>query len=152
MKEKKYYLTEEGFEKAKLDYEKIRKELKKKLKEDAPEVLRSDDVNPDYISFRRELDLLEEKIMKLENVLRNAEVIKNPSEDCKEVRVGAKIIVEESGEESEFFLVGTVEADPALGKISEDSPVGKALLGYKEGDEIFISSNTTSYKIKRVYY
>ncbi len=153
MTKKKYYLTKEGLEKAKKDYEKAKKALQKKLKEDAPDLFRSDDVNPEFISFRKDLDILEEKVTKLEEILRDAETIEPPLEDCKEVRVGAKVVVEIQGKENEFTIVETMETDPASGKISVNSPVGKAILGKKEGDEITSSpKEKTIYKIKRVTY
>jgi len=152
MGDKKYYLTKEGFEKIKSDYDKLRKEKKEKLKE-VPEALHSEELNPEYLSFRRELGLLEEKISKLEEVLRNTEIIKSPSKNCKEVRLGATVTIEAGGQEDEFVLVGTMEADPVLGKISDESPVGRALLGAKEGDSVTISSRVkVVYKIKKVRY
>lgn len=153
MKEKKYYLTEYGLERVKKEYGTLKEERRKKLKNETPEVFHSEDVNPEYLAFRRELGILEEKIVKMEEVLRNAEVIKNPGKNCKEVQLGAHITVEAGGQEDEFLLVGTMEADPNNGKISNESPVGGALLGRKEGDEVTVSSTTkVVYKIKKVSY
>ncbi len=151
MTNKKYYLTKEGIEKLKDEHEELRKQLKKKLKEEAPGVFRSDDINPEYITFRKDLSVLEEKISKLEEVLRNAEIVKNNSKTRKDADIGARIIVESEGYEDEFILVGTMEADPAMGKISVESPVGKALMGSKEGEEVVIPSNKkVVYKIKKI--
>ncbi len=153
MMDKKYYLTKEGLEKTKREYEKLREERRAKLKESAPEVFHSGDLNPEYLSFRKELGEIEERLAKLEIVLRDAEITKPPQGECKEVRLGARITIEASGQIEEFILVGTMEADPALGKISNESPVGKALLGCKEGDMVVVSSRVeVTYKIKKVYY
>jgi len=152
MSNKKYYLTKEGYEKIRKDYEKLRAEKKEKLKE-VPEALHSEEMNPEYLAFRRELSLLEEKIAKLEEALRNAEVIKPPSKNCKEIRLGATVTIEAGGEEDEFTLVGTMEADPVQGKLSDESPVGRALLGAREGDSVTVSSKVkVVYKIKKVRY
>jgi transcription elongation factor GreA len=63
------------------------------------------------------------------------------------------VVVEVNGEEDEFQIVGTLEANPLLGKISNESPVGSALMGKKVGDEIIISSPVkTVYKIKKIKY
>ena len=70
------------------------------------------------------------------------------------IGLGAKVIVEIDHEaKDEFTIVGTLEANPALGNISNESPVGKALLGHKVGEEIIISSPIkTFYKIKKIKY
>jgi transcription elongation factor GreA len=69
------------------------------------------------------------------------------------VGVGAKIRVDVAGQKEEFILVGTLEANPALGKISNESPVGKALLGHKIGDEVVVPSPVEiKYKIKNIKY
>jgi len=145
-------LTKDGFEKVKKEYEELRVKKKEKLK-NTPEALHSEELNPEYLAFRRELGLLEEKIAKLDEVLRNTEIIKSSSKNCKEVKLGAKVTIEAGGQEDEFVVVGTMEADPVLGRISDESPVGKALLGAKEGDEITVSSKIqVVYKIKKVRY
>lgn len=153
MPEKKYYLTEEGLKKAKQEYEELKERRRKEIRENAPENLSSEDTDPEHISFRKEIGFLDAKIAKLEEVLRSAEITKPPPGKCKEVQVGARVTVEANGQVGEFSLVGTLEADPTLGKISDESPVGKALLGKKEGEEVAVSSPVkTIYKIKKVEY
>ncbi len=153
MANKKYYLTKEGLEKVKAEYEELREKKRSKLKTEAPEVFHSEDVNPEYISFRKDISVLEEKIAKMEEVIRGAEIIKPPQKDCKEVSLGAEVTVDVKGQEDKFTLVGTMEADPALGRISNESPVGRALFGRKEGEEVTVSSPIqTVYKIKKVEY
>ncbi len=69
------------------------------------------------------------------------------------VNLGAKVKIEVTGKNDEFMIVGTLEANPNLGMISNECPVGKALLGHKVGDEITISSPIkTTYKIKGIKY
>ncbi len=153
MANKKYYLTKEGLDKVKKEYEELKKEKRSKIKTEAPEVFHSEDVNPEYISFRKDMSVLEEKIAKMEEVIRGAQMIESPQKDCKEINLGAEITVDVKGQEDKITLVGTMEADPALGKISNESPVGKALFGRKEGEEVTVSSPIqTVYKIKKVEY
>ena len=64
-----------------------------------------------------------------------------------------RVKIDVDGQKDEFVIVGTLEANPALGKISNESPVGKALLGHKIGDEVLVSSPAEiKYKIKNIKY
>ncbi len=153
MSNNKQYLTKDGLEKARQEYEALRKERKEKLRNEAPEALHSEDVNPEYISFQKDMSVLNKKIAKLEDVIRNVEIIDSHDKDCKEVCLGAEVTVDVGGQEDKLTLVGTMEADPSVGKISNESPVGKALLGKKEGESVTVSSPIkTLYKIKKVTY
>ncbi len=153
MSNKKYYLTKEGLERIKKEQEELKAKRREKLKEEAPETTHTEDPDPEYLTFRKDLAVLEEKITKVESVLRNAEIIKSPSKDCKDIQLGAEVVIEANGQEDKFILVGTMEADPIFGKISDESPVGRALLGKKEGEEVRVSSKIeVIYKIKKVSY
>ncbi|MFH1643273.1 MAG: GreA/GreB family elongation factor [Patescibacteria group bacterium] len=155
MEEKKYYLTKKGSEKIKKEYDDLKERKLFKVREEAPRILYSEDLNPEYISFREDLTFIETRLMELENILKNTVVIKAPSGIAKkEVHLGATVTLEEKdGSNNEFMIVGTLEANPGEGKISSESPVGKALLGNKIGDEVIINSPVTlAYKIKKVKY
>ncbi len=154
MTEKKFYLTKEGLERIKKESEILKNLRSAKIKGEVPKILESEDLNPEYLSFQEDLNLLETRIMEIENVLKNAEIIKSPPKDKQNIiDVGAKILVEVDGEKDEFTIVGTLEANPSLGRISNESPVGKALIGHKKGDEIIVSSPIkTIYKIKKIKY
>lgn len=137
----------------KKEHEELKKKRKEKLKVEAPEASHSEDVDPEYLAFRKDLGILEGKIMKMEEIVRNAEIIKLPPKGCKEVRLGAEVVLDDQGKESKVILVGTVEADPILGKISDESPLGKAFLGKREGEEVAVCSTVQRiYKIKKVSY
>jgi transcription elongation factor GreA len=153
MSDKIYYLTKDGLEKVKKEREDLRKKRKEMIKVDSPEVFHSEEVNPEYLTFQKDLNILEERMAKLEDVIRNAKIIENPQGKEKKVQLGAEVTVDVGGQEDKLILVGTVEADPMLGKISNESPVGKALMGHKEGDEVTVSSPIqTVYKIKKIEY
>jgi transcription elongation factor GreA len=104
--------------------------------------------NAEYQTAREEQDRNEARISEVENILRNVEVIKKPKGDNK-VQLGSNIKLKSDGKTKEFQIVGTVEADPLSGKISDESPVGQALLGKKVGDsvELVTPSDTTSFKV-----
>ncbi len=105
--------------------------------------------NAEYSSARQEQERAESRISEIENILQNVEVIKKPKGDNK-VQLGSCVkLKSEAGIAKEFQVVGTVEADPLNGKISDESPIGQALLGKKEGEEVEIvtPAETTTYKV-----
>jgi transcription elongation factor GreA len=151
---KKFYLTKIGLENLEKEYDSLKKIRMAMTNNEVPKLLESEDLNPEYVSFQEDLERLEDRIVELENIFKNKEMIKPPTgERAGFVSVGAKVLTEVEGEKEEFTIVGTLEADPSLGKISNESPVGVALLGHKPGDEIVISHpKKTIYKIQKVEY
>ncbi len=137
--EKIFYLTKEGLER-------IKKELKylKELKL----------VNPEQAAFQRDLSLPESRLAELEHILKNSRTIEPPSRKKQNtVYLGATVLASVDGQDDEFTLVGHLEANPSLGRISNESPVGMALLGHRAGDRVVISSPVkTIYKIKKIKY
>ncbi len=152
--EKKFYLTQEGLERIKKEYQELAKIRNLKTKEEVPATWHSQDLNPEYLSYREDLNLLEVRLAELENVLKNAKLIEIPSKGQRGIiNLGATVVVEVEGQADEFKIVGSLEANPSLGRISNDSPVGRALLGHQIGDEVMVSSPIrTVYKIKKIKY
>jgi transcription elongation factor GreA len=150
----KFYLTKEGLEEIKKEYSALLKIRTAKTQSEAPNVLESQDLNPEYLSFKEDLELLETRLTELENVIKNAVIIEKPPKEREEyVDLGAQVQVEAGGQKGQFTIVGTIEANPDLGKISNESPVGRALLGHKTGDQVTITSPIkTIYKIKEIKY
>lgn len=108
--------------------------------------------NAEYQSARQEQDKNEARIQEVEHILQNVEIIKSPRSDGK-VQLGSKVkLKSEAGKTKEFQVVGTVEADPLEGKISDESPIGQALLGKKVGEavEIKTPAETAIYKIVEI--
>lgn len=103
--------------------------------------------NEEYSSARAEQKLAENRILDIEEILKNARIIEKPAGD--KVIVGSKVTVEVNGKEVTYEVVGPVEADPLNGKISDHSPIGKALLGRKAGEaaELITPKGKTEYKI-----
>jgi transcription elongation factor GreA len=152
---KKFCLTKEGLEKLKKEYETLKALRLAKLKGESPKILHSEDVNPEYLAFKEDIGFLESRIAELEYILKNFELIKFPPKEKQNiVNLGATVTLEEKdGHINEFMIVGTLEANPNEGKISSESPVGKALLGKKVGDEVIITSPIrVVYKIKKIRY
>lgn len=108
--------------------------------------------NAEYHEAKEDQGRQETRIEEIENILQNSEIIKAPKGDSK-VRLGSTVKLKtEEGKTKEFQVVGTVEADPLSGKISDESPIGKALLGKKVGEEVEIQTpaETTTYKIASI--
>lgn len=151
---KKFYLTKEGLKKLRAEYEFLKNLRISKMKGEVPKILESEDLNPEYLVFQQDLILLERKMAEFGNILKNVELIKTPpKKEQDKVGLGSKVILDVDGDVDEFTIVGTLEANPSLGKISNESPVGKALLGHEIGDEVIVSSPIkTVYKIRKIKY
>jgi len=154
MEERNFYISAKKLKEIKQEYERIKKNLSLKTKGEIPRVLNSEEMNPEYLLFQEDLNFFYSRQQELENILKNYKLIKPPSsKDQHRVNLGARVLVEIDGQKDEFEIVGTLEANPALGKISNESPVGKNLLGRKVGDEVVVSSPIkTVYKIKKITY
>lgn len=152
--EKKFYLTKEGLERIQKEYKSLKGLKLASVKGESPKILHSEDLNPEYLAFQEDISFLESRIAELENIIKNAELITPPPKQRQNiVDLGATILLEVDGQKDEFTLVGSLEANPSVGKISNESPVGKALLGHKAGDEVLISSPIkTIYRIKKIRY
>lgn len=106
--------------------------------------------NAEYQTARQEQEKLEARISEVEHILNNVEVITKPKGDSK-VQLGS-VVTLENGAKKQFQIVGTVEADPLNGKISDESPIGQALMGKKLGDSVEIKTpaDTHVYKITHI--
>jgi len=155
MDTKNYFLTKAKLKELKKEYEElVVLERKKSMESEAPKIFESENLNPDFVNFQDDLNFLRGRIDELKSVFENHTLIKKPSKDQKNiVGLGAKVKIEVDGQKDEFMIVGTLEANPVLGRISNESPVGAALLGCKVGDEITVPSPVkTIYKIKSIKY
>jgi len=148
------YLTKEGLEELKKEHETLKVLRSAKIKGEAPSILESEDLNPDYITFQEDLNFLETRIAELEYIIDKVEIIKRPLKAHKnKIDLGATVSVMIDGQKDEFTIVGTFEANPMLGKISNESPVGRALIGHTIGDSVTVSSPIKStYIIKKINY
>lgn len=152
--EKKFYLTKEGLEKLKKEMEELKRKRAQKMEKETPLISAPHGVDSEYLTFQEDLSFIESRIEELEEILRNYELIKPPPKGRQNiVQIGATVEVEVEGQIDEFTIVGPLEANPFLGKISHESPVGRALLNHKVGDEVIVQSAVkTVYKIKKIIY
>jgi transcription elongation factor GreA len=106
--------------------------------------------NAEYQSARQDQEKLETRISEIEHILQNVEVIAKPKGGGK-VQLGSTVTLKNSNTKK-FQVVGTMEADPLEGKISDESPLGQAVLGKKVGDEVEIKTpaETAIYKIVEI--
>jgi len=149
-------LTKEGYEEIVAEHENLvavrRAEVAQKLKEAIAQGDLSE--NADYDAAKNEQAELEERIYKLENMIRKAKIIDDSELAGDQVTVGltVKVLDIDEDEEEEFTIVGSTEADPFEGKISNESLVGAALLGKRAGDEIHVEvpDGIVSYKVLEI--
>ncbi len=149
-----YYLTKEGYERFREELEQLRKLREAKMRDEKPEMMHSEEINPEYLSFQEDLDLLENRIVELDTVVRNAQLLeKPPNGEQHIVRPGATVKVKANGRTDEFTIVGSMEANPSTGRISYESPVGKALLNREKNEQVTLSSPVTvTYTILDIHY
>lgn len=130
------FLTPAGAEKLKRELEQLKGPRRKEIAERLRHAISQGDLseNADYTSAKEDQAFLEGRIMELELLLRQATIVeRSPTND--KVSIGSEVIVAEDGRDAEvFIIVGAKEADPRAGKISHESPIGKALLGRQVGD------------------
>ena len=153
---KEILLTEEGFKKIEDELELLKTVRRKEVAERIKVAISFGDIseNSEYDEAKNEQAQLEERILKLENILRVAVIIDESSIDKNLVTVGSVVKIEfkdaltDEVEEDEYTIVGSAEADPSESKISNESPIGKALLGKVVGDEIDVQVPDGISKIK----
>jgi transcription elongation factor GreA len=150
---KTYNMTKEGVAELKIELENLvsqRKSVSDRIKTarefgDLAE-------NAEYSIARQEQERHEIRIGEIENILKNIKIIVAPK-NSNNVKLGSTVkLKSQSGTTKEFQVVGTVEADPMNGKISDESPIGKNLLGKKEGEMVEISTpaETNTFKIVNI--
>lgn len=154
-KNKKAYLTQEGFKKLQAELEYLTKDKRKEVAQRIKEAKEFGDLseNSEYEEAKNEQAFVEGRIAEVKNIIKNSVLISENNSSRDKISVGSKITVEVEGELTEFIIVGSTEADPLAGKISNESPIGKALLDKKPGDEISIEvpAGKLTYKIKKIH-
>ncbi|MFY9214617.1 MAG: transcription elongation factor GreA [Tissierellaceae bacterium] len=156
MAEKQVFLTAEGLVKIEEELNELKSVKRKEIAERIKVALNFGDIseNSEYDQAKNEQAQLEERIAKLENMLRNAKIIDEDQITTDKVSVGSKVVVKdlEFDEEMEYVIVGSAEADPYEGRISNESPLGSALLGYKIGEivEVNVPDGVIKYEIVNI--
>ena len=108
--------------------------------------------NAQYHAAKERQSFVEGRIAELEDLIRRASIIEQPKKGSGQVVVGSTVVVHIGGGEGRFTIVGSTEADPAVGLISNESPLGRALLEKKVGDKVQVQApaGTISYMIKKI--
>lgn len=153
---KEFLLTQEGYDKLEEELENLKVVKRKEVAERIKVAISFGDLseNAEYDEAKKEQAQVEERILKLENMVRKAVIIDESKIDLNVVTIGSIVKVKdlEFDEEVEYTIVGSTEADPYDGKISNESPVGKALLGRaaKEVVEVQVPDGVAKFKILEI--
>ncbi|WP_284071438.1 transcription elongation factor GreA [Clostridiisalibacter paucivorans] len=156
MTQKQVVLTLEGLKKIENELEHLKTVRRKEVAERIKQAIAFGDIseNSEYDEAKNEQAQVEERIFKLENMLKNATVIDDEDVSLDVVNVGAKVRVKdlEYDEEVQYSVVGSAESDPYEGKISNESPVGDALIGRKVGDivDVQVPDGIIRYEILEI--
>lgn len=147
---KQFHLTKNGVDELKAELEKLTS-LRSVIADRIKTAREFGDLseNMEYSAARQDQERNENRIAEIEHILQNVSIISKPKNDT-EVELGNVVkLKSDSGKTKEFQVVGTVEADPLEGKISDESPLGQAVLGKKKGEKVEIKtpSETATYKI-----
>ena len=151
MPKKEILLTSEGFLELETELNELKTIKRPRVIEAIKDARSQGDLseNADYDAARNEQAIIEAKISELEYKLEHAEIIDNSNKN--EVNLGSVVTISyDDGEEEEYKLVGSMEADPFNNKISNESPLGIALLRHKIGDIVAVDSPNGGYNIKIV--
>jgi transcription elongation factor GreA len=146
------FLTPEGLKKLEDELEFLRKTRREEVAKRLHDAMEEGEVeeNPEYEDAKNEQAFVEGRIMTIETILGNAVLIETAQGPANEVRLGTKVTITEVGTTAKdhYIIVGSAEADPASGKISNESPLGKTLLGHKTHDVVTVPTPDGPIKFK----
>ena len=146
------FLTKEGFQKLQEELDHLRTVKRQEVAERLHEAMEGGELieNAEYEAAKNEQAFVEGRIQELDTILATAHVIEeNGKSDV--IQVGATVTIHEEGNPVETFtIVGAAEANPREGKISNESPIGKSLLGHKAGETVHVDAPGGHFKVKIV--
>ncbi|OYD08884.1 transcription elongation factor GreA [Paludifilum halophilum] len=154
---KEVLLTEEGLAKVKEELELFKSKKRQDVAQRLKEAIAQGDLseNAEYDAAKEEQAFIESRIVTLENMIRNAKIINQDTENKNFVSIGAKVTIQEvpEGDEETYTIVGSAESDPVSGKISNESPIGAELIGKREGEIVKVPapSGTIEFKIVEIH-
>ncbi|KXS49513.1 transcription elongation factor GreA [Halanaerobium congolense] len=153
MSEQQVMLTEEGYEKLENELEYLETEKRREVAKRIKVAREFGDIseNSEYDDAKNEQAFVEGRIQEIKNMINNAHVVKDEDVTDKKVNLGTTVMLHDldSDEKISYTLVGSAEADPLNYKISNESPIGKAILGHGIGDEVTVETpaGEVNYKI-----
>ena len=145
------YLTAEGAARLKQELDHLKTVERDALAKRLRAAIQEGDLseNADYSKAKEDQAFLEGRIQDLDYLLKNATIVESRTSGFELVEVGATVTVQEEDVEPEVFrMVGAKETDPTIGKISNESPVGRALMGRKVGDVVTVTTPGGSFELK----
>lgn len=149
----KEYISEEGLDKLKKQLDDLKTVKRQEITERLEEAKKMGDLseNAEYTEAREAQEFNEREIAELEELVKKAVVIGKPK-DKDEIQIGSTFVAKSHSKEYEFTIVGSEEADPVSGKISNESPLGKSFLGNKKGDEVKVKTpkGEVKYTIEKI--
>ncbi len=141
---KEILLTDEGLKKLEEELESLKTQKRKEVAEKIKEARSFGDLseNSEYDEAKNEQAMVEARIAELEAILKHVKIVDEDELDTDVVNIGSKVKVLDVAynEEAIYQLVGSTETDPVNGKISDESPVGKALIGHRVGEEVEVEA------------
>ena len=148
-----YYITKEKLKELEREYEELKEVIKIEISGQSPALLEGGDLSPEFTSYEEELAANTARLDELEVILNNYQLItKPPSSERDRVHLGAHVVLKNDNHRAEYRIVGTLEANPFEGKISNESPAGKAFIGKTVGDVVSVGPSNSTYKILEVNY
>ncbi|MFN8383578.1 MAG: transcription elongation factor GreA [Anaerolineales bacterium] len=149
------FLTKEGFQKLQEELDHLRSTKRMEVAARLHEAMEGGELieNAEYEAAKNEQAFVEGRIQELELLLATAQIIEDNGKSKKTdaIQVGTKVTIKEGNFEAETFtIVGAAEANPREGKISNESPIGKAILGHKIGDTVKVETPGGTYNVKIV--
>ncbi len=146
------FLTKDGFQKLQDELDHLRTAKRQEVASRLHEAMEGGELieNAEYEAAKNEQAFVEGRIQELEILLATARVIEENGKDKSgTIQVGSKVTIKEQGFDSETYtIVGVAEASPRDGKISNESPIGKAILGHRSGEEVVVETPSGTYKVK----
>ena len=141
---KQTVITDEGLKKLEAELDELKTVKRKEVAEKIKVALGYGDLseNSEYDEAKNEQAIIEGRIAEIENQLKNVRVLDETEIGTESVHIGSTITVTEKGSKVKetYRIVGSTEADPLGGKISDESPIGKALLGHRKGEEVEVET------------
>jgi transcription elongation factor GreA len=145
------YLTQEGASRLRKELEQLRGPARQDLANRLRSAIQMGDLseNADYHKAKEDQSFLEGRIQELEYLLKNATIVENDGTKMGVADIGAWVTIQEEDYPAETYqLVGVKEADPSIGRISHESPIGQALMGRRIGDEVAVQTPNGKIRLK----
>ena len=143
------FVTKDGLKKLQTELEERKTTLRQKIAKEIKEAKEQGDLseNAEYAEAKTQQNENEARIAELETIIKNSQVVEK-NDGAKGIQIGSSFKVKWNGSEAQFKIVGSNEADPLVFQISNESPMGRAFLGRKKGDEVAVETPAGKVKYK----